>query len=495
MTAWRVKAAALLDHPLALPLSVGAVLRVVAALVGYGFFASDDYRYAIEPAWRWLDEPELGPPSAIRSVLLARVVWMVFSGARALGIEDPAHLVRSAYLVLGVYSLLAIPAVYQLTRARLGEPAARAAAWLMAAEALLPRISTRALIEVASIPPLVWSLVFAERAFTHGGARSGFASGLLVACAAMFRFQLGVVSGAVAVLLVWRVLHAAPTEARPARRALAGFALGGLTGALAQGLLDLATHGEFFASPLRYLAFNVERSHQFGAAPWFTYLVMLLLVTLPPATFWLARPLWRAARAHLVVSVPLALFVLVHSLVEHKEERFLFPALPLVFVVLGAALVEAWRAGGWPKRAAGYFWVMNGVALLVATLSDGQRSVIDPLLEVGRGAPFSSVVSVGRFEVPRFYAAGRATVERHANVDALEAAWTPAPPRGRLRIITHPDPPPLLSAALSRHGLDCEPPRVYRGDLVDRLLLVVNPAGNRRRASKTVIDCAAPGRD
>ena len=48
--------ASVFRHPLAAPLLVGLVLRVVAAWTGYGIFASDDYTHVIEMAWRWLEE-------------------------------------------------------------------------------------------------------------------------------------------------------------------------------------------------------------------------------------------------------------------------------------------------------------------------------------------------------------------------------------------------------------------------------------------------------
>ena len=64
-------------HPLAAPLLAGLVLRVVAAISGFGVFAADDYLYVIEPAWRWLIDPEYAFPSGFRSMLFPKI----FSGS------------------------------------------------------------------------------------------------------------------------------------------------------------------------------------------------------------------------------------------------------------------------------------------------------------------------------------------------------------------------------------------------------------------------------
>ncbi|HSI06653.1 MAG TPA: hypothetical protein VLC93_19345, partial [Myxococcota bacterium] len=200
------------------------------------------------------------------------------------------------------------------------------------------------------------------------------------------------------------------------------------------------------------------------------------LLTLPPLTIWLAKPLWRAARADSLVTSSLVVFVAVHSLIPHKEERFVFSVLPLAFVLLGAALVEA-RLG--VRRV---FWGLNGVGLAIATLSDGQHNVIDPLLTAGKA---QRIAIVGGYEVPALYAGGR-PLERYADANALVDAFTATAPNVPVRIIVSADRP---QPALPTPGLACAPPRSFTGDLVDRSLVWLNPQGNGRRSAKNAIDC------
>ncbi len=450
-----------MKHPPWLPpLLAGAVLRLVAALIGYGFFASDDYRYALEPAWREVMTGETAPASAIRSVVFSRFLALVMRGVHGLGIDDPSWLVRGVYVTLGLWSLLAIPGVYRLTASRFGEPAARAAAWLMACEALVPRLSTRALIEVAAIPPLVWGLAMTRL------PRRGLVAGLLLGAACMLRFQVGIIAITAVGWALWE---------RRIKDASA-MAVGGVAILLMQGLIDLSSHGRFLATLTDYVAFNAEHSSRFGHAPWFTYLVFLLLLTLPPLTYWLAKPLWHATRADVLTTSSLVAFVSIHSLVPHKEERFVFSVLPLAFVLLGAALAESRLA---IRRA---FWGLNAVALAIATLSDGQHNIIDPLRTAGKA---QRILIVGGYEAPALYAGGR-PLERYADADELARALTAAPPTSPLRIIVSADRP---QPALPTPGIACAPPRAFTGDVVDRVLVWVNPQGNGRRSAKNAIDC------
>ncbi len=443
------------------PLAVGAALRIVAALLGYGFFASDDYRYALEPAWRETMTGETGPASAIRSVVFSRFLAVIMRALHAAGVDDPSWLVRGVYLALGLLSLLAIPGVYKLTAQRFDERAARTAAWLMACEALVPRFSTRALIEMAAIPALVWGLVEARK------PRRGFLAGVLLGLACMLRFQVGIIA---VTAFAWTLQQRRIKDA-------SAMAAGGLAALLTQGLIDLASHGKFLATLVGYVAFNAESSSRFGQAPWFTYLVFLLLITLPPLTFWLAKPLYTAAKADSLVTSALVAFVAIHSLIPHKEERFVFSVLPLAFVLIGAALPHTKET---VQRA---FWALNTVGLVIATLSDGQHNIIDPLLTAGDA---KSIAIVGGYEVPALYANGR-PLSRYDDSVKLVEAFTATPPSEKVRVIVSADRP---QPTLPTPGLTCAPPRAFSGDVVDRVLVWLNPQGNGRRSTKLAIDCA-----
>jgi hypothetical protein len=472
------------EHPVLTAVVVGLGLRVVAATTCDGWFAADDYAYVLEPAWRWLANPEAAFPSHYRSPLLAWIVAGSFRLAQALGFDSPTGGLHLAYLLLGLWSLLAVPGVYRLARARHGDAGARQAIWLMAAFAVVPSISTRALIEVACIPPLVWGLAWTEGA---SGARrpagQAFLGGLGLGLGALVRFQLALVFP---VVLTWLVLEA--TWRRAGWRTVAGFVGGGFVAVLVQGSMDLSLGRAFLGTPLAYLTFNLGHASDFGTSPWHTYILQLLVLTVPPVTLWLARPIWAACVRHPVVSCTLVVFVAAHSVIDHKEDRFLFPMLPLFFVLVGAALAEL-RKGARLERAAWVlFWGVNLVALGPAVTVDPQRTLTGPLLAIREQGGAPQVAVVGFRDVPALYLGHGPTWTAYRDVvgllDGVES--------GRERPAFIVSRPPIDSAVTSRleaAGLACAEPTEFSGDFVDRLLLAVNPTHNRRRLPTTLRGC------
>jgi hypothetical protein len=476
-------------RPIAPAVLAGLGLRLLSVALGVGWFALDDYVYAIDPAWQWLANPEAAFPSDVRTVVLARAVWLCMITARRLGAEDPASLLRAAYLALGFWSLLAIPAVYSLAKTRLGEDAARSAAWLTAAQALMPLVSTRALIEVVCIPPLVWGLVLADRTLRGPAWRRvavSAAGALLIGVASIVRFQVGLIAVVVAAWLFWQSVRerGAPLSTRLAP--VAGLLLGGALAATMAGAIDLALGRPFLGTVIAYVDFNVHNAAQFGTSAWYTYLLQLLLYTAPPASLLLARPLWQACKRHTLVVLAVVVFVAVHSVVGHKEDRFLFPILPLLFVLLGAALADLAGGSRWARASFRWFWAVNAVALFVAIASDAQQNLTRPLLEIGRRGDIAEVAVVGLRNVPRFYVgAGPRVIEARRLDDLMARIDAGHRPDA---ILFRPAPRPELLERLRRRGPSaarCAP----AGDFVDRLLVRLNPRRNKRRQPTGLVEC------
>ncbi|MEM6731743.1 MAG: glycosyltransferase family 39 protein, partial [Myxococcota bacterium] len=215
----------LVRHPLFGPLVVGLSARTVAALWGYGYFAADDVRYVLQPAFTWLTDPAHPYFSDIRSPLLARGFWLTMELGQTVGLTTPVGLLRFGYLALGLYSLLAIPAVYAFTARTLGQRAAVTAAWLVAAEALMPRMSTRALISIAALPPITAGFACAARADETREMPSAILAGVLLAFGSMIRFQAGLLYVGLFAFFVYRAWRT--QSGRP----LLGLFLGGAVGA------------------------------------------------------------------------------------------------------------------------------------------------------------------------------------------------------------------------------------------------------------------------
>ncbi|MBS1109135.1 MAG: Mannosyltransferase, partial [Anaeromyxobacteraceae bacterium] len=193
---------------------------------------------------------------------------------------------------------------------------------------------------------------------TTGGAlsrRRWVAAGVALGFAFEFRYQAGV---AVAGLLLWVLVHD-----RDRWRSLATLAAG-MAAPIALGLVvDAWGYGSFQVVPWRYLAANLleGKAASFGTSPLPAYLWFLaglfppfgLALLLGLLLFW-----WRYPR-HLLTWATLPFFV-VHSLIGHKEIRFLLPLLPaaaLCVVLLLAAPSPARPWQRWGTRAMGFLWL------------------------------------------------------------------------------------------------------------------------------------------
>jgi GPI mannosyltransferase 3 len=152
-------------------------------------------------------------------------------------------------------------------------------------------------------------------------------SGLLLGTAAALRLQFAPVVLFVAAWICWPNLR----ERLPV---LAGAILLPI---LIFGMVDAFTLGYPFASFVRYFWVNVGegKSKQFGTEPWSFFVKKLVLYCWPflvPAFFGLRRsPLLGWVLLILVGS---------HSLLAHKEFRFIYAAIPLIITLFGVGCAE-----------------------------------------------------------------------------------------------------------------------------------------------------------
>jgi hypothetical protein len=378
----RIDEAPLLRGVLALSLA----FTIAAALASDSVFQVDEYfqvagfaslKLGLTPAaalpWEHAERirPWLQPGSY---VLLAR-------GLGAVGVTDPFTLLRAWRVVSGLLAWGALAALLLAVRAWLPSARWRRLAYLsLALPYFVPYLAARLSSESASTTFLVLALAaLLPLASVSGGASDqGASRGRLVAGGAAlglafaFRYQTGV---AVAGLLLWVLVHR-----RDRWRALGSLAAG-MALPLALGLaVDAWGYGTFEVVPWRYFDVNLlqGKAAVFGRSPMPAYLWFMaglfppfgiaLLVAL--LLFW-----WRFPR-HLLTWATLP-FVLVHSLIGHKEIRFLFPILPAATLCLVLLLAAPPPARRWERFTARFMevlwlaratWGVNAAALLLLCL-------------------------------------------------------------------------------------------------------------------------------
>jgi phosphatidylinositol glycan class B len=318
-------------HPL---LFVGTLLGLVARL---GFAFSDDgllwpdeYYQSLEPAhrlvfgygwqaWEFLE--------GARHWTLPAFVAGVMKVAALAGWDHLAA-VRTSFCAVGSLTALAVYALARAQGATRGSAAAVSTVFSLMGLAVY--VAPRAMGETLSALPitLAFALLPSALPLPPGGEGRGegwpfrvIASGGLLSLAVGLRLQNGLFC-LFALALLFQVK----------RRREALLLLGTLTlGALAYGSIDWLTWGKPFHSAVQYLKFNVleGKSGAFGKHHALLYLQALVtaegLTMLP--LIGLSAYAWKTRRELPIVALG---FVVVHSLIPHKELRFIFPVIPLL---------------------------------------------------------------------------------------------------------------------------------------------------------------------
>ena len=469
-------------------LGVGLALRLFSAWWCDGYFATDCYFHVLDPAWRWLYQPTAGMPSNFRSAFLPLLLHGVMRLGRAGGMETPATLLHLAYSALSLWSLLAVVFTYRLARLHLDHTVSAVAAWLVAAHCLMPHISAQALVEAAAAPPLMGALWLFERMRCQAQPRfvDGAAVGALLGLSAMFRFHVGLVF---IVCLVFAVRH------RNRGVMVASLMVGGVAAALAQGILDFTTQGGFMVVPFRYVAYQLQWASGYGVMPWYVFLGFFVGMSLPPFSLVLLpawRTVWNVMRTYAAVSVAFVLFVLAHSAVGHKEERFMFTVMPVFLLYISVALVHAWRsASAWRRWGVAGWALANALLLLVFTSWDPRRNVNEPLKELAVMEGHRAAIGLGAdIRLAPLYAGwNNQVLEAFEDPDKLTQLWQNDVTGNHVRLILgsdRKDTQPL-------DGWTCDDGRLYSGDAIDRFLIWVNPGPNHSRMPTTVRDCVRTG--
>ena len=505
-----------------LPLLLGFVARMTSSWVGLGFHARDDYFHLLAPALGWLEDPNFDwlssdmPGAGLRSFLAPKIFYGLLMFIKKLGVENPESILSTLHLILGVYSLLTIVAVHKLAQALSAhQSTVTLATWLSALHFAMPYVGTRLLIESMAIPPLIFGLTYVARLNRSSVILGGF----LISVACWFRFQLGIAAIGLALGLY---LHVKNRESTPrAMQAVLCLGIGGGVGTLIQGLFDYFTMNQFLGAVVNNLQVNLNPHEELTRSGMFSYLALFIGMTIPPFTVVIAAPMWTAARRHWILTFPLLAFVLSHSLIGHKEERFMFSVLPLFLILLACIPEEMqnpdnhfrpWVRRWWP-RCKKPLIVIHVVALLVTLSAQTQKNQRDAMNWLRQNPKVNHLVSLGP-EIPLFLLnRDDIEIERKRKFYPIWLFWTMWEMRQikdePIHVISYqPDreragkmlaestlalPPEIQKNLRSAPaGWDCSIVATQSGAWLDRLVYRLNPKHNTRRSPIDIWKCYWP---
>lgn len=442
-------------------------LRLALAWWNYGFLALDDYTDVIASAVpsQQVDAGTAIETSSIRSPIPRLTMLGLARVGLALGIDDALNQIRWLYAWLGLFSMVAVAGgwwlFHRLDRADWG---LHAVAW-GGLHFLAVFVSTRALIETMAAPLMLVCAV-ASVCYAQSGRR-GWLAGAMAALvlASVFRFQ----AGAVVVVLL-----ALPVMRREWGDLIVVLAVG-LVGFLLTGWGDLWLKGGFHVSLRLYLEYNINQSSSFGVSPWYNYTLLLVAASLPPVLVARYRGFdWRAYLRLLWPAIALlGVFVVVHSMVPHKEDRFMAPILPLYLMLLAPLSAHLWRARPHGWRTITYV-AINATLFVLLSVRPTQFNVIGPVRYFRTDPKVTRVWAIQ----PSMEAWPVAYSERPSpvleRVDTLPQ-WLRAQPSCSEGIMVRSD-------ALDRVRLDgYREVKVFGPGLPERLVIMINPERNTRR--------------
>ena len=351
-------------------LLAAAFIRLLTAWLNVGFVAIDDYVYMLKLAFPAQNLPSFGtilqrtwvhPPLPMLLLSIAGQIPL------HLGFTDPLRQIQFTYSLMGLWSLFSIyfagKIFFELERPREG----LVAAFLIGLHGLMPFFSTRVLFETFSMPLLTGSLYFFMRFVRHSKNRDLFFSIVFITVASLVRYQSGVCFLAMAGYLIF---------AKSMRRHLPVFCLYAAGLFVTSGLIDVALGRSFQQSVIDYIRYNLHHSGDYGVSKPWNFVLFFLGFSLPPFLLRHWRGfLWKERYSSLSPALTFFLVFLVsHSLIPHKEDRFMIPILP-VFLLLLAPLVNRLIEEGARKRLI-IFGGLNFVILILTSCFTAQWNTI-----------------------------------------------------------------------------------------------------------------------
>jgi GPI mannosyltransferase 3 len=337
-------------------LAVTLLAMCVTAWFSIGYFAIDEYFQVLEPVRFALGQSEsFTLPWEIRERLRPMLQpFLYFAIAKTLGLRDPFVIGFASRLATGLACVGALALYLRTTLPWFqDEDEKRIHLRVATLTGFLPYLFVRTSSET-------FSLAAATAAFAlllEGSTPPAFAivaaprrlvlAGLLFGVAFEARYHTAFITLA---MLVWmRIVARAPW------RSLAFVASGGLVALFCGALADRWGYGEWTFPAWRYFQANILEgaAAYFGSDPPFAFFWMLpanVFLPIVVALLALAVVAWWRERRHPLTWATLPFF-LVHNLIGHKEERFVFPIALLATGLVTLALRSSPRL--WALRSGG----------------------------------------------------------------------------------------------------------------------------------------------
>ncbi|MCF8405207.1 MAG: glycosyltransferase family 39 protein [Bacteroidales bacterium] len=321
------------NNPIKLILWLAIIIRIIAAIFSKGFGMHDDHFLIIEPAQSWVDGYDNSwLPGTTRddlptghSFFYVGIHYLILLFLKTIGLMNPQSKMFFIRVLHGALSLIVVYFGYKITLKLSDKNTAGITGLLLAIYWFMPFLSVRNLVEVACIPFLVYGTwVIIDHWSTKNVFKPFILAGFVVGLAFSVRFQTAIFAGGIGLALLLRLKW---------KEALI-YGLGFLVSVLLiQGVTDYFVWGSPFTEVGEYVRYNLENATTYITGSWYQYILLILGILIPPVSFFLFYGFLRSWKKHLVLFLPVFIFLVFHSFFPNKQERFILPIIPFIIIL------------------------------------------------------------------------------------------------------------------------------------------------------------------
>lgn len=309
------------------------IVYILCAVNSRGFYHPDEHYQIIEFAglkmgWNTGYDLPWEYDYQIRPTIQPWLAWLLFKGCVFFQIRD--HFVLSALLriLTALFSIFAIIYFIRCFKSTVKTEYHFAFIFFSFCLWFFPAINVRFSSET-------WGGLFLLIAvggiqLNRKGAYHLLLIGLLLGASFEFRFQMAL---AILGIILWLVFIR-----KLSCEKLCWVLLGGLVVLIFGVVMDSFFYGHFVFTPYNYFKINIINhvASSFGTAPWYAYITSILyaptlLLGLPILLAIILLLIYECKNIILWIILP---FIVIHSLIPHKELRFLFPLINFIPLLL-----------------------------------------------------------------------------------------------------------------------------------------------------------------
>lgn len=418
-------------------LFVALIFRLITAIFSEGYGMHDDHFLTIEASSSWVNgydyngwlpwsENNRGEPEG-HSFTYVGLNFVFFWLCKLIGISDPKLLMVFNRSLHALLSLLVVYFGIKITNKVSTRKNAVLVGWLLALLWLMPFMSVRNLVEMVSVPFLMWGTWMLLRSSTMSSFIYG---GMLLGFAVSLRYQIAVFSFGIAIYYLWN----------KQLKNLLLFSLGNvITFALTQGIVDYYIWGYPFAEFWSYATYNMKQGTQYMPnTNYFMYFYVLFGVMLFPFGLLIGAGFFRSSKKYFFLFFPTFCFLLFHTLYPNRQERFILSVLPF-FILLGVIGYDSLRGSkrwnslwnfSWKA-----FWVINIPLLAFFTFTSTKESRVNAMYAIYNstnpkpqilleGSGNASISMMPKFYGNKWYASFSELTERPGDVSVINPSFS-----------------------------------------------------------------------